>query len=130
MKPLAVEWIGKAEADLRTARRELRARVEPNFDAVCFHSQQTAEKYLKAACVEAGVDFPRTHDVAALLALLAPSSLALVGLSEAANLLASCAVEVRYPGRSSDREDARDALAAADAIRSAARQVLGLPEKP
>jgi HEPN domain-containing protein len=128
MKPLAAEWIAKADADVRTARRELRARVEPNFDAVCFHAQQAAEKYLKAACVEAGIDFPRTHDVAALLALLAPSSLALVGLDEPANLLASCAVEVRYPGRSSDREDAREALKAAEAIRSAARQNLGLPE--
>jgi HEPN domain-containing protein len=82
MKPLAAEWIAKAEADLRTARRELRARIEPNFDAVCFHAQQSAEKYLKAACVQAGVDFPKTHDVAALLALLAPSSLALATRDE------------------------------------------------
>lgn len=40
------------------------------------------------------------------------------------------AAEIRYPGRSSDREDARVALKAAEGIRSASRQVLGLPEKP
>ena len=128
MKPLAAEWVEKAEADVRTARRELRARVEPNFDAVCFHAQQAAEKYLKAACVEADVEFPRTHDVGALLAILAPSRLALVGLEVASDLLASCAVEVRYPGRSSDREDARETLKAAEAIRAASRQILGLPQ--
>lgn len=59
---------------------------------------------------------------------LPPVRLPLVGLGEAANLLSSCAVEVRYPGRLSDREDAREALKAAEAIRSASRQVLGLTE--
>ena len=48
MKPLTSEWVEKAEADRSTARRELRVRKAPNFDAVCFHSQQCAEKYLKA----------------------------------------------------------------------------------
>ena len=33
MKPLADEWIAKAEADFRTAQREFRARKEPNYDA-------------------------------------------------------------------------------------------------
>jgi HEPN domain-containing protein len=48
MNPLTTEWIEKAEGDLLTAQREYRARNRPNYDAVCFHAQQTAEKYLKA----------------------------------------------------------------------------------
>jgi HEPN domain-containing protein len=48
MRPLTTEWIQKAEGDLATAHRELRARKAPNFDAACFHAQQSAEKYLKA----------------------------------------------------------------------------------
>jgi hypothetical protein len=48
MKPLTQEWIEKAEGDFRTARRELQAKRLPNYDAVCFHAQQCAEKYLKA----------------------------------------------------------------------------------
>jgi HEPN domain-containing protein len=43
MNPLTHEWVDKAKADLRTAKREYRVKVEPNFDAVCFHSQQAAE---------------------------------------------------------------------------------------
>jgi len=48
MNPLTLEWVDKAEGDLITARREYRARKSPNYDAVCFHAQQAAEKYLKA----------------------------------------------------------------------------------
>jgi HEPN domain-containing protein len=44
MTPLAAEWVSKAEGDYATARRELRARNKPNFDAVCFHAQQCVEK--------------------------------------------------------------------------------------
>ena len=53
MNPLTSEWIEKAEGDLLTAEREYRARNRPNYDAVCFHAQQTAEKYLKAWLQEA-----------------------------------------------------------------------------
>ena len=50
MNELTREWIEKAEGDWRTSARELRARRHPNYDAVCFHAQQAAEKYLKAFC--------------------------------------------------------------------------------
>jgi len=65
MKPITGEWIEKAEADFRSAQRELRVRDHPNYDLVCFLSQQCAEKYLKARLVEAGISFPKTHDLVA-----------------------------------------------------------------
>ena len=40
MQPLTTEWVQKAEGDLTTAQRELRARLNPNYDAACFHAQQ------------------------------------------------------------------------------------------
>jgi HEPN domain-containing protein len=49
MNPLTAEWIAKASADLATAGREMRARKDTNYDAVCFHAQQCVEKLLKAA---------------------------------------------------------------------------------
>ncbi|HVB47077.1 MAG TPA: HEPN domain-containing protein [Burkholderiales bacterium] len=61
MKPLAREWVAKAEADFATARRELLARRQPNYDAACFHAQQCAEKYLKALLQERGCVIPRAH---------------------------------------------------------------------
>ncbi len=48
MKPETVEWVAKADADLDTANREVVVTYSPNYDAVCFHAQQCAEKYLKA----------------------------------------------------------------------------------
>jgi HEPN domain-containing protein len=48
MKPITSEWVIKAEGDFATAERELRATDNLNYDAVCFHAQQCAEKYLKA----------------------------------------------------------------------------------
>lgn len=45
MRPATGEWVHKADGDYATAMRELRARRSPNYDAVCFHAQQCAEKY-------------------------------------------------------------------------------------
>jgi HEPN domain-containing protein len=61
MNPITLEWIEKAIGDLATARRELRARSEHNYDAVCFHAQQSVEKYLKAVMQEHGLNIPKTQ---------------------------------------------------------------------
>jgi HEPN domain-containing protein len=72
MNELTAEWIAKAEGDYATAGRELRAQEYPNYDAVCFHAQQTAEKYLKAFLQENDVAFPKTHSLIELLELCLP----------------------------------------------------------
>ena len=64
------EWVAKAEGDYATATRELAVGPDSNFDAVAFHAQQCAEKYLKARLIEEGATFPKTHDLAAILDLL------------------------------------------------------------
>ena len=61
MKPATVEWVSKAEGDFATAGREIKARKMPNYDAVCFHAQQCAEKYLKAILQENDVPIPKIH---------------------------------------------------------------------
>ena len=72
MNPITHEWIIKAEGDFQTASRELEALESPNYDAVCFHAQQCAEKYLKARLAEAQIPFPKTHDLGPLLDLVLP----------------------------------------------------------
>jgi len=44
---LTLNWIKKAENDLKIGKRELEAE-DPATDMVCFHMQQCVEKYLKA----------------------------------------------------------------------------------
>ncbi len=38
MNPITREWVDKADGDFATARRELEVQIDPNYDAVCFHS--------------------------------------------------------------------------------------------
>lgn len=57
----ALVWLGFATGDLEAARSQPGRPVRPRI--VAFHSQQAAEKALKAALVLAGVDLPRTHDL-------------------------------------------------------------------
>jgi hypothetical protein len=48
MKAITAEWVAKAEDDFALLVRESRVRKHPAHDAICFHAQQCAEKYLKA----------------------------------------------------------------------------------
>jgi HEPN domain-containing protein len=63
MKPITQEWVRKAEGDFVTAEREFSAASNQNYDAVCFHSQQCVEKYLKAKLQEFDLHFEKTHDL-------------------------------------------------------------------
>ncbi len=116
MNPLTREWIAKAEADLLTARREYRAKKSPNYDAVCFHAQQAAEKYLKAVLQHRGIPIPRTHSLLELLALISIDEPSYILLQPDANTLEGFAVQFRYPGMSADQSEAKQALTAADRI--------------
>ena len=63
-------WIRKAQHDLRSVEILLGCEEEDKpYDAVCFHCQQAAEKYLKAYLVFLDVDFPPTHNLARLIEL-------------------------------------------------------------
>ncbi len=126
MKPLTCEWVEKAEGDFATARRELRVRQAPNYDAVCFHTQQCAEKYLKARLQEADIPFGRTHNLPALFALLLPVEPALETLRPHLRALTAFAVGVRYPGESADKAEARDALILCRTVRHCLRLHLAL----
>ena len=126
MKTVTEEWINKAEGDFRTACREVMVTQDPNFDAVCFHAQQCAEKYLKARLVETNIKFPKIHDLDVLLELIFPLNPDGENLREDCLHLMDMAVEVRYPGVSADSEDAGTAINAAKRIRDFIRNSLGL----
>ncbi len=106
MQPATTEWVAKAEGDFTTACREYRARKCPNYDAACFHSQQCAEKYLKALLQEDNHAFDKTHDLVRLLSLLSPT-IGLAALRGNLAMLSAAAVEYRYPGEFATRETAK-----------------------
>ena len=121
MKPLTDEWVRKAEGDFTAAKREYRARKEPNFDAACFHAQQCAEKYLKACLHESGIPVERTHNLVHLLDLILPAEPLWEGMRTSLVVLNNYAVVFRYPGEFADRETARDAIAICKDLREQAR---------
>lgn len=103
MKPLTREWIAKAEADWNSAGVLFRTRKKPDYDGVCFHTQQSAEKYLKARLVESEKPFAKTHNLVALLTLalvVEPSWSVLQPQLQALNVYA---IEYRYPGNTASR---------------------------
>lgn len=126
MKTITLEWISKAEADWTMARREMRARNSPSYDGVCFHSQQCAEKYLKARLEEDGIPFSRTHNLVALLALVLPVEPLWIVLHPRLNALNSFAVIYRYPGASATKLEAKNAVKDCKEVRRLVRSALGL----
>ncbi len=126
MRALTLEWVEKAEGDYNTAAREYGARKSPNYDAVCFHCQQCAEKYLKALLQEHDKYFPLTHKLISLLELCLEDKPDIELHRDTLKALDRYAVIFRYPGENAIKSDARAAIKSLRTFRTYARNQLGL----
>lgn len=126
MKPLTADWIEKAEGDFLVATQLMQRRHKRVLDAVCFHSQQTVEKYFKARLFEAGISFPKSHDLVALLKLLLPVEPLWSSFEPAVMELTDYAVNFRYPGETATVAEARQCVKNCRAVRREVRASLGL----
>ena len=120
------EWIEKAEADFQGATDLKRRRKAPLPDLVCYHCQQSAEKYLKAYLIAQGVVPPAIHDLNQLLLLCTHHDPTLVRFQALAQTLNPYGVLIRYPGLSATATDADTGMDAVRRIRCALRRRLGL----
>lgn len=126
MNALTAEWVEKAEEDYLAATHMLRMRVNLTYDVVCFHAQQSAEKYLKAFLQEQGAAFPKTHELSELLGLCLPYDTNFGSLRASLDSLVHYAVDYRYPGASANKDEAREAIKDLKAVRTFTRKKLGL----
>ncbi len=119
------EWLQKAENDLTAAAQLLKLGKACPTDTVCFHAQQCAEKYVKALLVHHGQDFPKTHNLRALLALL-PARARPDLTPEEQHLLTRYATVTRYPGdyEAIPLSEARNAVKIARRVRRQIRKRL------
>ncbi len=124
MNPAVAEWVSKAEGDFITASRELRARKAPNYDAVCFHCQQCAEKYLKAVLQADNKHIPKIHFLLELLALIMKFDGSYEMLRADLETLEDFSVRFRYPGDFAEKDQAQSAHQAAKVVREFVRQKL------
>ncbi len=129
MKPSTLEWVDKAEADFDAAQMLYRARKRPNYDAACFHAQQCAEKYLKSRLQEAGIAFAKTHNLLHLLSSVLTVEPNWTNLQNSSAFLTIFAVKYRYPGSSSNKTEAKEAVKHCRLIRNTVRQSFNLPVK-
>jgi len=94
------EWVEKAEADLEAA-----ATLAPGVatsirlrEIVGFHCQQAVEKYLKVLLTFYQIEFPKTHELERLLALVRTANPEAADALGRVEWLAPFAVDIRYPG--------------------------------
>ena len=118
MNETVKEWLRKAERDFATARREIAVAQDPNYDGVCFHAQQGAEKLLKAVLIHLGVRPDRTHDLNHLGRTLRGLIPAWTWPEEELIYLSRASVEYRYPGEEATDGDARQSLDIAERLRT------------
>lgn len=125
------EWADKAEADYKAAIALNRRRKEPLPGTrlrviVCYHCQQSAEKYLKAYLIAQGVAPPRIHDLVQLLNLAVLHDATFSARQPLAQALNPYGVMFRYPGMSASETEARDAVRTMRRLRAFLRRKLGL----
>lgn len=129
-------WLGRAEEDLRLAVH-LSAAVAEWPNPICFHCQQSGEKFLKALIIAQHERPARTHDLGELLEHLVTLGFPFGELAVDCALLSTFSVRTRYPDDEDDTgemepiridqpvdfsaEDARRALAALSRIVAAVR---------
>ena len=129
MNGVVDEWVEKAEEDFRAAHLTVEA-AEPIPSVAVFHSQQCAEKYLKAYLTEHRVEFRPRHELEPLRRLIVAFDADIDEFADDLDLISDYAVDVRYPGRSATLDEAKEALAAATRVRAFVRLKLGLDATP
>lgn len=121
------QWIDLADEDLRLAQNEMtmRSKYRRPYRLIAYHSQQCAEKYLKAYLVCCVVDFPYTHNISILLELCGERADWPVKLKDAEELT-SYVITARYPGEGEEvtKADAARAIEIAQQVREQVRTAL------
>ena len=120
------EWIEKADEDFEFALVNLQ-EGKPFIAQICFHFQQSAEKYLKGYIVAKDLEFRKTHDLSMLLSICISQNSAFEALSEECEYLNTFYVESRYPVHwptDFSRTEAENSSQAAEKIRSLVKRQL------
>ena len=112
----ALRWLERGAEDIRVARVLLREDIATQ---AAFHLQQSVEKILKALLVAARQDVRKTHDLAALAALVHDHWPVLVPTPFALDHASRWYIASRYPGVEDmlpGTAEVRDALPEVEAL--------------
>jgi HEPN domain-containing protein len=120
---LVKEWIVKTEKDYWAAEY-LYDRSKKLSTIICFHAQQSAEKYLKVLLTQCNVEPPRIHSLETLLDMVVSEIPELEKYRESLIDLTPFSVEYRYPGADASAEDAQNCIEMIRQLRKGFRKIL------
>ena len=121
-----LDWVAYAEEDFDVAKILLK-KSRPLISPSCFHSQQCAEKYLKAMLIYKNVEFPKTQDLLALETFCNNAGILTKFAQDGLDKLSDYTAHAyEPPDFQITSEDAREALEIATEVRRFARTYLGL----
>lgn len=125
------EWLERAADDLREADHDLTA-APPLLRGAVFHSQQAAEKTLKAFLAAHNRPFRRTHDLDDLGITVVALDSTLAEVVDRVKDLTPYAWRFRYPGAplAPAEDEAREALALARQVYEAVLSRLPAEVRP
>jgi HEPN domain-containing protein len=128
MEILAEAWLQRAEADFATAEREFATPDHPNFEAVCFHAQQCALRYLKARLHETNLPYPNTTHLMVLLEVCLELEPDWVTFRDHLRMLNNASLHLQDPEVQPDVHLAEESLELVRAFRDGVRSTMGLTE--
>lgn len=120
------EWVERAEGDYYDALQILRRRKHQNPPSVCFHCQQSTEKYLKAFLLKTRGGFQHTHKLEELNQQCAEEDGTFLMIHDLVEPLTKYAISGRYPDSSITMDEARQAVARLKQIRKFILPKLGI----
>ncbi len=118
------EWIAKAEQDYQTILILSRQRKKILPDIMCYHAHQCVEKYLKGLLAKHTGKVPKTHNLIFLADELISCEPELESTKDILRNLNRYAVELRYPGESATKQEAKSAVKQIKQIRKILRSKL------
>ena len=92
---LVEKWIKIADKDLLTAKQLLESKIVIT-EMVCYHCQQSAEKYLKAFLVKHQIEFSKTHNIMTLINLCSVKDASIKKELSEADILTDYAIEIFF----------------------------------
>ena len=128
MRENFLDWVEKAEEDYLTAEKMI--QVKPSaYNVVCFHGQQTIEKYLKSILAFNHLFIEKTHALDYLCSKTVQLVPQLAFCQDELSKIDAFAVQIRYPGQSANKDDAKQILKLTTMLRKFMRLYLVLKEK-
>ncbi|MBM3707814.1 MAG: HEPN domain-containing protein [Actinobacteria bacterium] len=113
----AQKWQKLADMDLKTAEYLKNMKPLP-IEIICYHCQQSAEKYLKGYLVFRGTAPPKMHDLDELCKLCSKYSIKFNSIADQCSDLTAYGVQPRYPTELIlDEEDMCQALKSANEVK-------------